>query len=192
MSQEIEIEFKNLLNQQEFEQLCRHFHLKKDDFALQDNHYFDTTDFMMKKHGAALRIRQKNGKHTLTLKQPHPDGLLETHQPLTECEAETAIAESEFPPGEVLKIVEKIGVPSTTLCYLGKLSTDRAEIEYKDGLLVFDHSYYLGKEDFELEYECRDKHVGENIFRQLLASFAIPERETENKIRRFFHAKKFS
>lgn len=187
MSQEIEIEFKNLLTAQEFERLCSQFGLQNSDFTLQHNHYFDTADFMMKKKGCALRIREKNGRTILTLKQPHPAGLLETHQPLTEGEAAAAKASSEFPDGEVTQILETMDVFTSSLHYLGKLSTKRAETDYKSGLLVLDHSFYLGKEDFELEYESREKVSGEKIFDELLVLSNIPKRETENKIRRFFN-----
>ncbi|HEX7065130.1 MAG TPA: CYTH domain-containing protein [Bacillales bacterium] len=189
MSQEIEIEFKNLLNQKEFEQLCHHFNVKQADFKIQHNHYFDTTDFMLKNNKCALRIREKENTRTLTLKQPHPDGLLETHQTLTEQETANVKACSHFPEGEVIDALHKMKIPVRSLNLLGTLSTERAETPYRNGLIVLDHSYYSGTEDYELEYESPDKNSGEQIFHDLLGSLGIPKRETENKIRRFFRKK---
>lgn len=59
MVQELEIEFKNLLTKEEFHRLADFFQLTEKDFAEQENYYFDTKYFALKKHGAALRIRKK-------------------------------------------------------------------------------------------------------------------------------------
>ncbi|MBC3697800.1 CYTH domain-containing protein, partial [Bacillus pumilus] len=80
MAQEIEIELKQLLMKEEFEQLKQHFQLKDSDFHTQTNYYFDTPQFDIKSQFAALRMREKNGQWVLTLKEPHEIGLLETHQ----------------------------------------------------------------------------------------------------------------
>ncbi|HEU5140405.1 MAG TPA: CYTH domain-containing protein [Bacillales bacterium] len=189
MSREIEIEFKNLLSKTEFDQLCNHFNVKKTDFKVQHNHYFDTADFMLKNQGCALRIREKNNTHTLTLKQPHPDGLLEIHQPLDEQDTAAIMAGAHLPDGEVVDVLHKIKVSVADLNPLGTLSTDRAEVSFKNGLVVLDHSFYSGTEDYELEYESTEKNRGEETFHELLATLNIPERETENKIRRFFRKK---
>ncbi|HET7579564.1 MAG TPA: CYTH domain-containing protein [Bacillales bacterium] len=190
MSQEIEIECKNMLTAQEFEQLCSHFEIGGSDFTRQHNHYFDTPEFMLKNKGCALRIREKNNRSTLTLKQPHPDGLLETHQPLTDAEAEEAKKGSKVPDGEVTDVLSSMNIPVSSLKLLGTLSTERAEFTYENGLLVLDHSYYLDTEDYELEYESPERAQGEKTFYGLLNTFGIEKRETDNKIRRFFNRKR--
>jgi uncharacterized protein YjbK len=75
------------------------------------------------------------------------------------------------------------------LLHLGSLQTSRYEQSYRSGLLVFDHSSYLGVEDFELEFEVPDRKQGEIEFAELLRKFDIPSRTTPNKIQRFFDAK---
>lgn len=190
MSQEIEIECKNMLTTQEFEQLCSHFEIGGSDFTRQDNHYFDTPEFMLKNKGCALRIREKNNRSTLTLKQPYPDGLLETHQSLTGEQAEAAINGARLPDGEVIDLLSSMNIPVSSLKLLGTLSTKRAEFTYEDGLLVLDHSFYLDTEDYELEYESSERARGEKTFHDLLNTFGIPVRETDNKIRRFFTRKR--
>ncbi|MBM7702549.1 CYTH domain-containing protein [Metabacillus iocasae] len=189
MKQEIEIEFKNLVTKQEFEQLLSHFKISESDFAAQDNHYFDTRAFSLKDRGAALRIRYKKGRYVLTLKQPHEKGLLETHESLTEDEAQAFLHGQAEVTGKISELIELMDIDVADLVYFGTLTTQRMETPYEGGLLVFDHSLYLGKEDYEIEYEVTDAKQGKTKFEQLLQSFQIPIRETENKIRRFYREK---
>ncbi|TDB53198.1 CYTH domain-containing protein [Bacillus sp. CBEL-1] len=189
MKQEIEIEFKNLVNKSEFKKLLAYFQLTDRDFIMQENHYFDTNDFQLKSAGAALRIRNKNGKFVLTLKQPHKNGLLETHVEITEPQAQELMTEKENFPTEMAVALQQLGVSSADLTYFGTLQTYRAEIEYKSGLLVFDHSFYLDTDDVEIEYEVQDEKQGLLAFENLLQDFEIPKRNTANKIKRFYDRK---
>ncbi|PFA66389.1 CYTH domain-containing protein [Bacillus sp. AFS015802] len=186
MTQEIEIEFKNLVTEDEFIRLTSHFHIKEVDFISQDNHYFDTSDYRLKEKQSALRIREKNGGYTLTLKTPLNEDLLETNQTLSKQEAHSLLHEGTFPQGEVSDALESLSIPRASLQHFGTLSTSRAEIDYRDGLLVFDKSSYLQKEDYELEYEVKERTSGEAIFLELLKEHHIPLRKTENKIKRFY------
>ena len=186
MTQEIEIEFKNLVTEEEFIRLLSHFHIIEEDFITQDNHYFDTPDYQLKGKQSALRIRQKNGTYTLTLKTPLNEDLLETNQPLSKSQSDSLLHEGLFPEGEVKNVLQSIPVALESLQHFGTLSTSRAEIDYQDGLLVFDKSSYLQKEDYELEYEVKERKSGEAIFRQLLEQLHIPLRKTDNKIKRFY------
>ncbi|BCB03052.1 CYTH domain-containing protein [Bacillus sp. KH172YL63] len=189
MAQEIEIEFKNLVTEEEFLLLTDHFHISEENFISQDNHYFDTVDFQLKNKHSALRIRQKDGTYTLTLKTPLKEDLLETHQPLSKEEAVSLLAGGTFPQGEVTEALQSMEINCDALELFGTLTTTRAEIDYKEGLLVFDKSSYLGKEDFELEYEAKERKSGEAAFRELLKQLNIPMRKTDNKIKRFYMEK---
>lgn len=186
MKQEIEIEFKNLLEKKEFHDLVEAFQLS-DSFFSQTNHYFDTPSFLLKKHGCALRIRVKEAMYTLTLKQPHIVGLLETHESLTKEEAEQLLHSTCTLPNSIASLLENAQIPVAELRYLGSLTTNRAEITYKSGLLVLDHSIYAGQEDYEIEYEVKDEQIGKEEFLQLLQTYNIPTRQTDNKIKRFFN-----
>jgi uncharacterized protein YjbK len=185
----IEIEFKNLITRDEFIALMNFLKLKSEDFIKQENHYFDTPDFLLKEKGSALRIRQKNGSFELTLKQPHPDGLLETNEDLTESQAAKMIRTGKIPVELIKQSIEELGIKTDNLQYFGTLTTKRAEKEYKNGLAVLDHSLYLEKEDFELEFEVDNRDEGESIFVNLLQQLNIPVRNTENKIKRFYTEK---
>ena len=186
MRQEIEIEFKNLLTKEEFEAVKKSFQISDDQFLFQENHYFDTPEFSLKEKGTALRIRMKNGTYTLTLKQPHKEGLLETHQSLTREEASSLLEGNSFITGAIAEMVTSLNICPENLRCFGTLSTKRAQLDYKGGVLVLDHSHYLQIDDYEIEYEADDYITGEQTFKELLQSFNIPIRKTENKIKRFY------
>src|SRR5690625_5863964 len=86
MTQEIEIEYKNLLTEDEFNLLLSTLPFSKE-CQVQKNYYFETNNFALRGKLSALRIREKKGSYQLTLKEPHPEGHLETHDFLTEKEA---------------------------------------------------------------------------------------------------------
>ncbi|MFJ5963771.1 CYTH domain-containing protein [Bacillus sp. NPDC093026] len=186
MSQEIEIELKQLLTKEEFEQLKQYFQLKDADFRTQTNYYFDTPQFDIKSHFAALRIREKNGHWVLTLKEPHEVGLLETHQ---EIDPPPQLENFNIPEGEVAKRLKGLNIPKDQIVYFGSLETSRAEKMIKEGLIVLDHSRYLTVEDYELEFEVNDIDIGQAAFTQLLSQFHIPTRNTKNKVIRFYEEK---
>lgn len=189
MSQNIEIEFKNLLTKQEFERLVNHFKLSEMDFFTQENHYFDTSDFALKEQGSALRIRKKEGKYELTLKQPYQDALLETNETLEPYTAEIMFKTGKIMDETIKRLIKEMNINPDTIQYFGSLTTNRAEVEYEKGLVVLDNSFYLNIEDFELEYEVSNRIDGQKKFASLLAQLEIPVRKTENKIKRFYNVK---
>lgn len=190
MSQEIEIEFKNLLTLKEFNSLKKRLQITDSDFFLQENHYFDTEDFSLKNLGCALRIREKKDKDELTLKEPAQEGLLETTQLLSIEEKEMMFQQGRLPEGPVKKQLTKLNIPLEEILYFGSLTTERAEKNYKGGIIVLDYSTYLNQHDFELEYEVSDMKTGHLVFTELLKGENIPIRKTANKICRFYEAKK--
>ncbi|CAM3809366.1 CYTH domain-containing protein [Cytobacillus oceanisediminis] len=189
MSKNIEIEFKNMITKDELLTLMKFLGIDEQDFTEQVNHYFDTPEFSLKTHGSALRIRRKNESFEITLKQPHPEGLLETNENLTAPEAQQIIKTGKIPFEQIKKAIEEMGINPDNLQYFGSLSTTRAEKKYLNGLAVLDHSRYLNKEDFEIEYEVGKREEGESIFLNLLKQLNIPVRKTENKIKRFYNEK---
>ncbi len=186
MSQQIEIEYKNMLTKEEYTIVSTYFSFTYKDFTKQVNHYFDTPNFSLKDQDSALRIREKSGKWELTLKQPSDGpGLLETTQYLSQEEADMIIAGGQLPEGPVKAAIDQL-VLEESIAYFGSLATERAEKPYKGGLIVLDHSEYLSTEDYELEYETDDPEEGRKIFLSLLKELNIPARKTENKVKRFY------
>lgn len=189
VTKEIEIEAKNLVTEQQFHLICEQFSLTASDFKTQVNYYFDTKDYSLKKKRTALRIRKKDNSFELTLKQPNEVGLLETNEPLSEEEAKLMIHEQILPNGEVNKIIQSL-INNERLYLIGELVTERAEIAYKNGTLVFDKSTYLNKTDYELEFEGEDEEEVENIFSELLQKYNIERLPAKNKIARLFDYQK--
>ncbi|WP_027408911.1 CYTH domain-containing protein [Anoxybacteroides tepidamans] len=189
MKQEIEIEFKNLLTKEEFERVKHAFGIDDRQFIYQENHYFDTPHFLLKEKGAALRIRAKQNTYTLTLKQTIEQGLLETHETITQEKAQSILNNPAAIQGEIKKILQSMGIAPNQLHHFGTLATNRAQIAYKGGLLVLDHSHYLQTDDYELEYEASHFAKGKEAFEELLASLNIPTRPTANKIKRLYTKK---
>lgn len=189
MTKELEIEAKNIVTEAEFNKLLTIFSIKNEQFITQCNHYFESDDLALKTKGCALRIREKNGRFTLTLKQQQIDGVLETHQTISKEEAIALMNGHPLLAGEIKDELELLQIHVATLNFLGTLKTERAEIEYKSGLLVFDKSDYFDCIDYELEYEGASKEVVWANFEELLTIHTIPLRETKPKIARFFAAK---
>lgn len=189
MSQEIEIEFKNLLTYEEFLQLLNAFAVQKSNFNEQTNYYFDTEDFQLKNHKSALRIRYKKNTYTLTLKQQFDKHILETHQTIDNGIFPKVLNGMPLPEGEVTEALRKLKIDIAEIKFLGELTTNRVELPYREDLLVLDENHYLGKIDYELEYESADYKKGQQNFLELLESKNIPVRETKSKIHRFFAEK---
>jgi uncharacterized protein YjbK len=188
-NQNIEIEFKNMLTKEEYELLLTHFQVGKEDLFEQENHYFDTSDFALKANHSALRIRKKKAEYELTLKQPHPDGLLETNKTLSKAESDDIFSTGKINDEQISSLLRNMNIDPASIIYFGSLRTIRAEKQIGNGLLVLDHSFYLKKEDYELEYEVSNREEGEIYFQKLLATLKIPVRKTKNKVRRFYEEK---
>ncbi|MEC0281222.1 CYTH domain-containing protein [Terribacillus saccharophilus] len=186
MPQEIEIEFKNLLTKAEFNKLYIAFNMESVPEIQQVNHYFETKDFQLKQHGAALRIREKNGQYQSTLKQPQGDGLLETHDYLTEQEANSWLQGSITLGPEISKQLQELGISAAALTYGGSLETIRREKSYNDTIIVLDKSKYSDVTDYELELEAQSYAHGERVFSTILTENDIAKRKTPNKIQRFY------
>lgn len=190
MTQQLEIEFKNMLTKEEFSSLCKTFKLTLDNFHEQINHYFDTPNFALKNLRSGLRIREVQNRFECTLKEPAKGiGLTETTDLLSEKEVKSILAgQSSIHANEVGKRLQLLNINPQELRLLGTLFTKRAEINYEGGLLVFDHSHYLDTNDYEVEYEVSDEATGRVIFEKFLTEFSIPLRPADKKTARFMSA----
>lgn len=191
MTQEIEIEFKNMLTKTEYEALLQHFNINYDTIQAQVNHYFDTPDERLKQHLSGLRIRQTTTKIVCTIKERSSEhGHLETTDTLTKQQAEKMLLGEGFFAPEVEKRLQLLEVDPMNLHLIGTLSTKRVELELQGGTLVLDHSLYLNCDDYEVEYEANDEKLGQQIFQQFLVEHSIPVRPADKKIARFMQALK--
>lgn len=188
MTEEIEIEYKNLITEKEYESIHKFFRAYHWKETHQKNYYFETRQFDLKKHHAALRIREKNNQFQLTLKKPNPDGdgLLEVHASLTPAEAHSWMNGIIIPKPEIESHLARIGINSKNLQYSGRLETKRLECNYQQTIVVLDTSCYNGQTDYELELEAATRLQGEQVFTSILNILQIPRRKTANKIARFY------
>ncbi|QLK85647.1 CYTH domain-containing protein [Staphylococcus sp. 17KM0847] len=186
MAVEHEIEFKQILEPSTYEAIKATYFSSSQSFS-QINHYIDTPDLQIIKHKMALRIREKaNGTNELTLKVPAHVGLTEynhltSFQPISDHH----VPETYITP-DIKKILQQYHIDVSSLKVLGTLTTHRMETQLRMGLLVLDHSQYLGKEDYELEFEVSSYKEGLCAFEQILSQFQLKHQQPANKVQRFF------
>src|SRR5690625_2876685 len=131
MAQEIEIEFKNLLTKSQFDRLLQELPFQQPP-RKQTNYYFETKANSLQKQRCALRIRTFNDSFYLTFKEPYKKGgLLETHDELTQEEAERWINHKPFKTQHVYNQLVKRKIPLADLRYVGKLFTKRYTYNYE-------------------------------------------------------------
>lgn len=186
MSQEIEKEFKNLLTEQEYQQLFDYWNLSTHEPIDQTNYYFDTEDFQLAKSGMGLRIRTyKNGAEQ-TLKSPLGENeKLESTDALTLEEANVLLQNEQLKRGGIVEeVLRKANIDLTEVHEIGNLRTIRYEIASENGIFFLDKSYYRDQIDYEVEYETNDAVAGKQFFQTFVFHWSIPVRPTPNKIQR--------
>ncbi|WP_022795157.1 CYTH domain-containing protein [Marinococcus halotolerans] len=185
MAKEQEIEAKNLLTEKEFSSLTADFAIRESDFSSQKNTYFDTSSFDLRARKSALRIRERAGSFTLTLKEPAQEGLTEWNQAVTAEEAQEAITAGTLPAGEVAERLQTL-IGSGLVENIGTLTTYRASQPFRTGEVFFDRSHYLGVTDYELEIEGPSEKDVSSWMNELADQHQFPLRSTPNKIERLF------
>lgn len=189
MSQQMEIEFKNLLTKEEYTRLLTFFNIRPEQIVHQENHYFDTPNYDLKNAASGLRIRILPNRIECTLKERSSENAhLETTDILTADVAVKMIRGLTFEAPSVEQRLLDLNVNKAELQLFGSLTTNRVELEYEGGLLVFDHSFYLQCEDYEVEYETSEENTGFDIFQQFLTEHKIEKRYAKKKIARFAEA----
>ncbi|WP_225744363.1 CYTH domain-containing protein [Marinilactibacillus sp. Marseille-P9653] len=186
MSQNVEIEYKNLLTELEYEKLIKAFEINKAESFTQENIYFDSKEMVLKENQLALRIRIKDDVAEMTLKSPHEGHLLETNESLT-IERARALVEKTviYPTGQIADLLASYGIDSMTPLYIiAQLRTQRLEKKVHSCLIVLDKSWYGDQIDYELEIESTTSTEGKQFIKNLLTQYDIPERDTPNKISR--------
>lgn len=185
MNQEIEIEYKVLLSKEKFNQLLNSLNFPKEPFT-QTNYYFETPDLKLKHNHSALRIRKKDSSYVVTLKEPHPEGILETHDIISKDTFQDAINNNKLMAPNCIKQLEKINISIDEIRYIGFLTTERYEFTENSLIYVLDKSFYNQLIDYELEIEAPSKRIGLDRFNELITLFNIEEVPPVTKIERFF------
>lgn len=186
MAIEREIEFKQLLDRNSYQFIKTQYFKGQTPFK-QVNYYIDTPDLQIQSQKMALRIRKKaDGTFELTLKVPDQVGLLEYNANIhIQPEKDMTLEPSDI-DDEIREVLQQRHVQLDALKILGALTTYRLETKADEGLLVLDHSLYLGTEDYELEFEVRDFDAGQQAFNDLLTELQLSPVVPKNKVQRFF------
>jgi len=177
----LEIEYKTLLNKQEYQSLLSLF--TDTPLVIQTNHYIDTPDQLIRSQKMALRVRTFKDAAELTLKVPEVVGHFEYNQALSQEETEAILQHQQFPDGEIKNLLISKEIPVEQLAVWGSLTTERFEKETAAGLVALDHSLYLDTEDYELEIEVETAEQEEN-FHQFITDHGIVYKAAKNKIAR--------
>lgn len=185
MKQEIEIEYKMLLSLDTFNTILKTlpFPNRPTEHV---NYYFETDQMTLQENKCALRIRKKGNDYVVTLKEPHPEGILETHDIISEKEAKQALENKPLNAPNCQAQLKEKNIQLDDVNYVGELMTERYEFTKENLIYVLDKSHYNGFTDYELEIEAQDHETGREALDQLIRRFKVKRIPTTNKIERFF------
>lgn len=166
MSTFLEIEFKQLLSKEDYEQLVTELMTGVRPF-FQVNEYISDEKGLLDKYRYSLRVRKLLHSYEFTLKKPDGFAKEEINQDITRSEYEN-LKNHQPVPGEIMTELEKIGLEAKDLFFDVRVGTWRYEREYERGTLCLDQSSYLDVVDYEIEYEAENEADGKVIFQKLL------------------------
>lgn len=165
MNNNLEIEYKLLVDRRQFEKICSLY--PNAIFKRQMNVYYDTLNSDLRKNHCAMRIRDKGDEHLFTLKAPgEKDGKLEFEKLLSENSVH-ALEDSE-----IKELVSRY-ITNFDFVETGRLVTYRASIDLEYAELCLDVNLYNDIVDFEIEYEWKNDHDGRTCFNEILASAGL-------------------
>ena len=181
---EIEIEFKNLLTEEEYKKLYAAFNLANKEQIINKNFYYDDANESFKKANSALRIRYTNNKMEMTLKIKGATQNIEINVPLDESFPKEPTVLPTL-PNEIMSELERLNLKIKTPMLIQKIETQRYEVKTQDGLLVLDKTTFLKDiVDYELEFEATSFEKGKIAFENLLTEFNITNKPAKPKIAR--------
>ncbi|MDY4788423.1 MAG: CYTH domain-containing protein [Bacilli bacterium] len=152
MAKNLEIEAKYLIDKNDYLKLVNHF--KIDSYFIQTNYYFDTINYDLINHHAAMRVRLlPDNTYEATTKIPYKEGLLETNIAIDKTTFNKLLKNDNVEIKELENVLHNLNLSLKDLHFIASLTTKRATIPYKNGELFFDESSYLNIVDYEIEYE---------------------------------------
>lgn len=177
MDTHLELEYKAVLSQEEYERLARRFPQALE--QNQTNDYFRYSDPTVR---VAARIRTLNGDRVLTFKLPQGEAKREINFTL---ESE----ENGWERTDVRAFLAQEHL-SGRFEPIGQLITRRLLLIEENGELCLDESRYLGLTDYEMEYEVTgDATQALSRFQEILALESIVFRPSRTKFARFLERK---
>lgn len=168
MEENLEIEFKILIDKNTYQQIINDYQAKH--AYQQTNYYLMHPKLSELKY--MLRIRQKESAYELTLKQPQSHGKLETNLIIDET-AKNKILDHQLVTNEIFDLLKEYQLDSTMFNTSHSLTTKRYEIITPNGLICLDKNYYNNLVDYELEYEVTDYYLGKSAFLELVKKYNL-------------------
>jgi uncharacterized protein YjbK len=180
MKTNLEIEYKALINEQEYKYVLSHFNPSVR--INQTNHYYQSYNVFNRK--IAARIRQIDDRFELTFKLRQAKGKLEVNFDVPSNSVE------HFNLPEVQTFLKEHHF-FQIWNYIGELHTLRYVVQDNYGELCIDHNTYLDQEDYELEYEVNTEYnpLAFSRFVEILNQFSIKNEKAKAKFHRFILAK---
>ena len=174
MTNQIEIEAKALLSKEDYEKLISVF---GDQYAyFQTNIYIDSPKRILHENNLSLRIREKEGKHEVTLKTKLEEGRLEQNMYISSDQFED-FKKGIFPDGDIKNTIAEKGIDVKELGIIGSLTTRRVDVPYKGGFLSIDMNTYGDKIDYEIELEHASMEEAKSYLKELLEENGIEFKE---------------
>lgn len=174
MNTNLEIEYKTMLTQSQFEQLSLDYNTIPN--IKQVNYYYQYTDLSKM---IAARIRQIDDEFELTFKIKQAKGRLEVNFSVPSNDANV------FNREDVKSFLLKNDYPQS-FTYLGELTTYRRLIKEAHGDLCIDENHYLGTIDYELEYEVtQDEDKATLRYLELIERYHLNNEKAKTKYHRF-------
>lgn len=191
MAKNLEIEYKNILSQAEYQELFNHYNFAETAPLTQENIYFDTADGELRKRHIGLRVRITDAYVHLTMKQPVKDyQKLETTEKLSLIDGESIKESGKLSHGgEVADFLATIDIALDDLVIIGRFKTIRHQQVVEGQDMVLDHCFFQDYEDYELEVETSNPETGLLFYQNLLQKFQIPQRPIKQKIVRMNQSK---
>ena len=170
MNELIEIEYKILLDKKTFHQILKAYEEKIQEDYVQTNHYLIHPLLEEKKY--MLRIREKKNTFEMTLKRPYQGHRLETNIDLSVQEKDDFLNHQPI-SNEIIDILIEENINPLEVENQFSLTTHRYDIKLPEGTLSLDANTYLGKEDYELEFEVHDEEEGYQAFLRIIEPFSL-------------------
>ena len=187
MASNIEIEFKSMLTETEFQQLLAHFDLVHTQPIIQTNTYYDTATQTLKNNRVALRLRNFDTRSEWTIKQAnttHESVEMNQPNPKAYTQPPQTISEQDIHDAHLLNILKLLNISLSQLQPICTLQTSRWVKLTDFGEFCLDQTTYYNETDYEIELETHDLEQAQSAFQTLLDTHNIPYRHADKKIAR--------
>lgn len=179
MEQKLEIEFKSEITHEDHLLIRDYFPFQEP--VLQENVYYDTDNQELFKKGIMCRVRKIEDSYLLTVKEPHPDGIMEY-----EMHIEGLLHDSK----QAQKVLDVFNVNLNDLHKTTFSNTVRYEYEDVYGTWCLDITQFENHRDYEIEYELyHEEPAAQKHYMQSLKSIGIEYKKINPKFMRALYSK---